>query len=276
MLRKLRPSRPSHATVVAYLGLFIALGGTAYAVNTVGSTDIIDGQVKSVDVGDGEIGSADVKDGSLNTFDVHSFIGEDVIDGTLTSADIQNNSLGNGDFLDQSVDSRVVANDSLLQSDIRAGAVTNDEVLDNTLTGADVNESTLNLPNRARYVQVSGFDSRVAQTQVPEGNYLVYIAADHRTEFNDGQGKYVRCQLFSRAAGQADPGTFIGEAREIDRTTLANPNNPASANHENFGTMGGTAVGPGGATIYALCGKEGVSRSFFTGALWVIQVGGFF
>ena len=37
------------------MALFVALGGTAYAVNTVGSADIIDGQVKSVDVGDGEI-----------------------------------------------------------------------------------------------------------------------------------------------------------------------------------------------------------------------------
>ena len=79
--------------VVGFLALFVALGGTAYAVNTVGSSDIIDGQVKSVDVGDNEIGSADVKDGSLNTFDVHSFIGEDVIDGTLTGADINEGSL---------------------------------------------------------------------------------------------------------------------------------------------------------------------------------------
>jgi hypothetical protein len=137
MLRKLI-GRLSYANVTATMALFVALGGTAYAVNTVGSSDIIDGQVKSVDVGDGEIGSADVRDGSLNTFDVHSFLGVDVVDGSLTSADIQNNSLGNGDFLDQSVDTRVVTNDSLLQSDIHAGAVTNDEVLDNTLTGFDI------------------------------------------------------------------------------------------------------------------------------------------
>ena len=39
------------------LALFVALGGTAYAVNTVGSADIIDGEVKSVDIGNNEIGS---------------------------------------------------------------------------------------------------------------------------------------------------------------------------------------------------------------------------
>jgi hypothetical protein len=80
--------------VVGFLALFVALGGTAYAVNTVGSSDIIDGQVKSVDVGDNEINSADVKDQSLSTFDVHTFLGVDVVDNTLTGDDIQESSLG--------------------------------------------------------------------------------------------------------------------------------------------------------------------------------------
>ncbi len=80
--------------VVAYLALFIALGGTsAYAANTVFSTDIVDGEVKSVDVGDGEIKSADVKDQSLTTFDVSTFLGADVVDNTLTGDDIDESTL---------------------------------------------------------------------------------------------------------------------------------------------------------------------------------------
>jgi hypothetical protein len=95
MFRKLRPGRPGHSTVVAYLALFVALGGTsAYAANTVFSADIVDGEVKSVDIGNNEIGSADVKDNSINTFDVHSLLGVDVVDNTLTGADIQEASLG--------------------------------------------------------------------------------------------------------------------------------------------------------------------------------------
>ena len=274
MTRKLRPR--SIYDVFGLLALIVAVGGTsAYAANTVFSTDIVDGEVKSIDIGQNEIGSADVKDNSLNTFDVHSFLGADVVDGSLTGADVQDNSLQFNDIGSQSVGSDEVVNDSLLQSDIRAGAVTGDEVLDNSLTGADINESALNLPSRARFVSVSGFDSRVAETQVPEGNYLVYIAANQRTEVNDGTGKRVSCELYSRAAGQADPGDFIGDAKTIDRTSLANPNDPRTATFENLSTMGGAAVGPGGATIYALCGKEGASRSYFTGAFWVIQIGGF-
>ncbi len=91
MLRKLRPR--SVYDVCAAMALFVALGGTAYAVNTVGSTDIIDGQVKSVDIGNNEIQSGDVKDNSINTFDVHSFLGVDVVDNTLTGADINESTL---------------------------------------------------------------------------------------------------------------------------------------------------------------------------------------
>ena len=64
---------------VAYLALFVALGGTsAYAANTIRSSDIVDN----------EVGSADVKDNSINTFDVHSFLGVDIVDGTITGADL--------------------------------------------------------------------------------------------------------------------------------------------------------------------------------------------
>jgi hypothetical protein len=75
--------------VVAFLALFVALGGTgAYAANTVFSSDIVDGEVKSIDIGQNEIGSADVKDNTINTFDVHSFVGADVVDGTLEDQDV--------------------------------------------------------------------------------------------------------------------------------------------------------------------------------------------
>ena len=93
MLSKLR-SRLTYANVVATMALFVALGGTAYAVNTVGSSDIIDGQVKTADIGNGEVGSADVKDNSLNTFDVHSFLGVDIVDGSLDDQDV-----GQGTFV---------------------------------------------------------------------------------------------------------------------------------------------------------------------------------
>ncbi len=51
---------PRHGTVVAYLALFVALGGTAYAANTVGSDDIIDESIQSVDVKNQTITTKDI------------------------------------------------------------------------------------------------------------------------------------------------------------------------------------------------------------------------
>jgi hypothetical protein len=113
-----RLARHMRRNTVAWLALFVALGGTAYAANTVRSSDIVDGEVKSIDVGQNEIGSADVKDNSINTFDVHSFLGADVVDRSLTAADI--------DF--ESITGNEIADGSLKLGDIAAGGVLNRDI----------------------------------------------------------------------------------------------------------------------------------------------------
>ena len=67
---QLRSRRPSHATVVAYLGLFVALGGTGYAISElekdgVTSKHLKDGGVKTKDIADDAVTSPKVQDGSL-------------------------------------------------------------------------------------------------------------------------------------------------------------------------------------------------------------------
>ena len=108
MLRKLS-RRLTYANIVATLALIVAVGtGSAYAANTVFSTDIVDGEVKSVDIGNNEIGSGDVKDNSINTFDVHSFLGADVVDETLTGADIATGGVGSTEILNGSLNDQDV------------------------------------------------------------------------------------------------------------------------------------------------------------------------
>ena len=51
---------PRNGTAVAYLALFVALGGTAYAANTVGSDDIIDESIQSVDIKNQTITTKDI------------------------------------------------------------------------------------------------------------------------------------------------------------------------------------------------------------------------
>jgi hypothetical protein len=58
--------RPSHATVVAYAALFVALGGTAWAALHVGSKQVVNNSLKSSDLRNGKaVGGKDVIPNSL-------------------------------------------------------------------------------------------------------------------------------------------------------------------------------------------------------------------
>jgi hypothetical protein len=59
-----------YAAVTSTLALIVALSGTAYAVNTVRSSDIVDGAVKSIDIGTGAVESIDIKNAAVGTIDV--------------------------------------------------------------------------------------------------------------------------------------------------------------------------------------------------------------
>ena len=56
--------------VLSGLALLLALGGTAYAVNTVRSADIVDGTIKSQDLGTGSVQSIDIKNGTVAPTDL--------------------------------------------------------------------------------------------------------------------------------------------------------------------------------------------------------------
>lgn len=69
-------TRPSHATIVAYLALFAALGGTSVAAvsltkSSISSKHIRNGQVKRVDIGRNAIDSSRVANRSLKLADLH-------------------------------------------------------------------------------------------------------------------------------------------------------------------------------------------------------------
>ncbi len=54
-------SRPSHPLAVAYLALFVALGGTTYAAATITGKDVLDGSLTGEDLKNGTIQSPDIK-----------------------------------------------------------------------------------------------------------------------------------------------------------------------------------------------------------------------
>jgi hypothetical protein len=81
MATRLWRRRPSHATLVAYLALALALStGTAYAANTIGSSDIIDDSILSADVHNGTLVAGDLAKNTIGTGRVQ--------DNSLTLTDI--------------------------------------------------------------------------------------------------------------------------------------------------------------------------------------------
>ena len=57
----MRVPRPSHATVVAYLALIVAIGGTGYAASKIGTNDIRNGAITSPKIKKGAVRASDVK-----------------------------------------------------------------------------------------------------------------------------------------------------------------------------------------------------------------------
>lgn len=89
MLSKVRCNLTA-ANVMSAAALFIALGGTSYAVgiNTIGSKQIKNGSIKSVDIGNNKVVGKDIKNGSLTSGDIGNgkLAGRDLKKGTLTAS----------------------------------------------------------------------------------------------------------------------------------------------------------------------------------------------
>jgi hypothetical protein len=105
-------TRPSPATVLAGLALFISLGGVSYGVaakqiasgqirdNTILSRDVRDGALQGRDVANGSVQSRDVRDGALR--------GVDVNDRSLGGVDLADNTLGDREINETQLDLQVL------------------------------------------------------------------------------------------------------------------------------------------------------------------------
>lgn len=69
-LGRIRRRIPGHTTVVAYLALFVALGGTSVAALSIGSRQIKDNSVRARDLRNNDVRGRDLRDNTITGRDV--------------------------------------------------------------------------------------------------------------------------------------------------------------------------------------------------------------
>lgn len=120
--------------------LLVVTGGTAYAADTIFSTDIVDGEVKTPDLASNVVGTGKIGNNQVFPEDVRD---DTLPDGGLRSVDLAAGSVGSSEVSDGSIGSAELGAASVGSSEIATGAVGTAEVADASLTGTDVATGSL-------------------------------------------------------------------------------------------------------------------------------------
>lgn len=115
--------------------VLLATTGTAYAANTVGSSDIINGSIQSIDIKNGTIKSEDILNGTIR--------GVDILDGTLVSGDILNDTIRSVDVRDETLTSADVLNDTLTADDLAANSVGSSEIQTDAVQATEIADNSI-------------------------------------------------------------------------------------------------------------------------------------
>jgi len=124
------------------LSLFLVVGGgTAYAVDTVGSADIIDESILSLDIRNGQIRTNDVRDDTQNGGGLGA---ADLGPGSVGVSELDPGAFAAPDIAQDSAASPFeIANDAIQGVEVLNSTLTGADVALDSLTGLDINESTL-------------------------------------------------------------------------------------------------------------------------------------
>lgn len=258
----LRPRGPRHATVVAYLALFVALGGTAYASNEWTGANIVDETITGADI-KGKAGTAadPAVNGSITTYDIAGqaedagngtpFVNGtistwDVHDGTLNSDDLASGSVDTAELAPDSVTGAKVANGSLTGADlvngsilsqqIASGAITGNNVLDGDLTGADIEDDSL-----------TGADvgpNAVGQSEIATDGVAATEIADNSID----TGEIVDNSLFAADLAPSSAGNSELAANAVDSSKVSD-NTLTLSDLKGINTNGSVSFTAGGIPI---------------------------
>jgi hypothetical protein len=277
--------------VVAYLALFVALGGTgAYAANEWTGDNIVDGSLTGADVKNSSLTGSDVANESLTTSDLKNYTvsggglgngdlrtgsvdGRAVVDGSLQNRDLSADSVNSATVADGSLTSADVENFSLGNGDLLTGSVDTRAVTDNSLTGSDIDESTLKMPPTttatfaasSTAVGLGESFKKVLSKSLPAGSWAIVASANVRAfAFSYTGVMDVVCELRNGAS-------YIGGA--TDRRVTPS----AERTSATLSMNGGAQVPAGGGEVGLWCrAQDGNAYGEFEyGQMMMIRLDGF-
>jgi hypothetical protein len=162
------------ANVCSALALFVALStGTAYAANTIFSTDIVDGEVKREDLAGNAVNGSKIQNGAVGAADLaaDSVGAATILDSSISALDLGDSSVGTSEIAtdgvgateisDNSIDGGEIVDGSLTASDLATSSVGTSELAVNAVDGSKVASNSLTTADIAG-VDLSGSISLAA------------------------------------------------------------------------------------------------------------------
>ncbi len=213
----------TYANVASTLALVVALGtGTAYAANTIGSSDIIDGAVKTVDLASGAATSGKIRDAGVGTADLGdgAVTSSKIADGSVTAAELAPEAVTGPAIGVGAVANSEIAADAVSSSKIAAGAVGSSEVADGSLTANDIGTAAVGASevadNALTFSDIAGGGSggsvSLSQGAVANGRCNSYNIAIAGGTAGDAVVFSVR--------GPMQDGVFFYGSQVVDATTI--------------------------------------------------------
>jgi hypothetical protein len=197
-MRRILRRRPSAALIVATIALFLAAGGTGYALTLPANS----------------VGSAQLQAGR-------------VLNSKLHPGAVSNSKMGRG-----AVTFSKMANNQMTAAKIRNASLLGEDLTPNTVTGAQIDESTLNLPAppATKFALVSGGGTVGAQSG---GVSVVQVGAPTILNFGSSQaGRPIQASVASSGTdltGQISAAPCGGaSASNPNGTTCPAPYNDAN------------------------------------------------
>jgi hypothetical protein len=141
MNMRLKLHRPSHTTVVAYLSLFLVVGGgAAFAASHLAKNSVGAKQIKK-----NAVTAAKIKNGAVigNKIAANAVTASQIANESVTTGKIANNALTTGKIANGALTTGKIADGAVNTGKLANESVTTGKIANDAVTGAKVNEGSL-------------------------------------------------------------------------------------------------------------------------------------